>query len=246
MKNKKEKAYKVLANQLDISHGKAKELIDRGVVFIGNKKIKIARAEVDSNVHFKLLNIPKIEKVFEDSNLFVINKPPFLTSEEIEKQIGFRLLHRLDKETSGILILVKNKKFQKEAIEEFKNGKVYKEYTAWVEGMIAEGKKINFPIFTYKKNQKLVSKISFSKGKKALSIVEPLEIAGKFTKVKVTISTGRTHQIRIHLSKISHPIVGDSQYGGKEFKRMLLHCKKMKFLGYSFEAGESFDFKPVF
>ncbi|NPA74267.1 MAG: RNA pseudouridine synthase, partial [Epsilonproteobacteria bacterium] len=221
---KTEKAYKLLSIQEGISNRSAKELIDKGVVYIGDKKVQIARAEVKIDTKFKIKKIENSKKIFEDDNIVAVDKPAFITSEEVSKKMGFKLLNRLDKETSGVLLLYKNEEFQKKAIEEFKKQNVLKEYIAWVEGIIAEKIVIDSPILTIK-DKKAYSKIS-PKGKEAISIVEPLEIIGKRSKVKVTIKTGRTHQVRVHLKSISHPIIGDTLYGGKKNHRMLLHAYK--------------------
>jgi len=237
---KKEKAYKLLAIQENISNKKAKDLIDRGLVYVGNKKVTIARGEVDIKTKFKVQSIQKIEKIFEDSNILAVNKPAFLNSEEVSKKMGYPLLNRLDKETSGVLLLVKNEDFQKKAIKEYKNQNVLKEYIAWVEGKIAEEIEIDKPILTIK-NKRAYSKIS-KDGKEAISFVEPLLIEGNRSKVKVTIKTGRTHQVRVHLKSIAHPIIGDTAYGGKPYKRVMLHSYKTELLGYSFIAKEPKEF----
>lgn len=237
---KKEKAYKLLAIQENISNKKAKDLIDRGLVYAGNKKVAIARGELDIKTKFKVQNIQKIEKIFEDDNILAVNKPAFLNSEEVSKKMGYPLLNRLDKETSGVLLLVKNEDFQKRAIKEYKEQKVLKEYIAWVDGKIAEEIEINKPILTIK-TSKAYSKIS-KDGREAISFVEPLIIEGNKSKVKVTIKTGRTHQVRVHLKSIGHPVLGDTAYGGKPHKRMMLHSYKTKLLDYSFIAKEPKEF----
>ncbi len=237
---KKEKAYKLLAIQENVSNRAAKDMIDRGIVYVGNKKVAIARGEVDIKTKFKVQNIQKIEKIFEDDNILAVNKPAFLNSEEVSKKMGYPLLNRLDKETSGVLLLVKNEDFQKKAIKEYKDKKVLKEYIAWVDGKIAEELEMNKPILTVKKT-KAYSKIS-KDGKEAISFVEPLLIEGNRSKVKVTIKTGRTHQVRVHLKSIAHPILGDTLYGGKPYKRVMLHSYKTELLGYSFIAKEPKEF----
>lgn len=242
----KDKAYKVLANQLNISNRKAKELIDRGLVYAGNRKINIARGEISTKTKFRVYKIPKIEVIFEDENILAINKPPFLTSEEIEKDAGYKLLHRLDKETSGVLLLVKNEDFRKKAIEVFKRKEVYKEYIAWVDGIIAEETEIDLPLLTIKKAGRAKTKVSYSKGKEAVTKITPLEVESKQTKIKAVIKTGRTHQIRVHLSRVEHPIIGDTLYGGKDYKRIMLHAKRIELLGYSFEAKEPKEFEKLF
>ncbi len=237
-----DKAYKLLAKQEGVSNSKAKELIDKGLVFIGDKKVKIARADVSVTTNFKLLKEEKAKKIFEDENLIAVNKPFGSLSEDIEKELKATLLHRLDKETSGVLVLVKNEEFREKAIKEFKEKRVYKEYIAIIEGIVSEPITIDKPILTIKGKGGAKSVIS-KDGKEALTMIEPLEIIGKKTKLKVVIETGRTHQIRIHLKSIGYPILGDEAYGSKmRSKRLMLHSKVMKFLGYEFIASEPKDF----
>ena len=237
----KDKAYKVLAKQENISNKKAKELIDRGLVYSGGRKLKIARGEIDTKTKFKIQNIEKIKKIYEDNNLIVVNKPSFITSEEISREFRTPLLHRLDRETSGVLLLTKSEEFAKKAIEEFKNFRVKKEYIAWCEGKIVEEVVIDKPILTIKNGNSAISKIS-KKGKEAKTIIEPLSILGNNSKIRVTIITGRRHQIRVHLQYINHPIIGDRKYQGREYKRVMLHSSKISFLNYSFEADEPKEF----
>ena len=239
----KEKAYKLLAKQEGISNKKAKELIDRGLVYVGNKKVVIARGEIDIKTHFRIDRIETPICIYEDDDLLVIEKPAFVASDEIERMFkGTRLLHRLDKETSGVLMLVKSEDFKKRAIEEFKQNRVYKEYIAWTEGIIAEDVVIDRPIITTKKNGKAKSNVS-SKGKPAITEVYPLEVSAKKTKVKCIIHHGRTHQIRTHLRYIEHPIIGDVEYGGRAAKRVMLHAHRVKLLGKEFVSQEPKIFK---
>ena len=234
----KEKAYKLLAIQEGISNKKAKDLIDRGLVYVGNKKVVIARGELDTKTRFKVESIEKPKIIYEDNNIVVVDKPPFVDSYEIEKMFkDTKLLHRLDKETSGVLMLVKDEEFKQKAIEEFKKDRVYKEYIAWIEGILSEEVVVDRPIITTKKNNKAHSNVS-SKGKPAITEVYPLEVASKKTKVKIIIHYGRTHQIRTHLRYIKHPIIGDIDYGGREARRVMLHAHKVKLFDFEFISKE--------
>ncbi len=235
---KMEKAYKLLALQESISNSQAKTLIDRGLVYVGNKKVMVARGELPLKSTFKVSEVAKVVPIYEDDDLVVVNKPAFLNADEVEHQFpGTQLLHRLDRETSGVLILVKNEEFRHKAISEFKKHNVYKEYTAWVEGMFTEPEVIDKAILTEKRHNKAYSKIS-PKGKPAHTEVTPLEVVGKYSKVKVVIQEGRTHQIRVHLRSIGYPVVGDELYGAKRSTRVMLHAKKVVLLGKTFVADE--------
>ena len=238
---KKEKAYILLAKQEGISNRKAKELIDRGVVYSHDKKIKIARGLLPINSRFKIEKVPEIKKIFEDKNILVVDKPPYITSEEISKKFKLPLLHRLDKETSGILVLVKNDEFKKKAINEFKNKNVYKEYLAWVRGIVAESETINLPIKVIKTKAGAFAKIT-PDGEEAVTEIEPILAFRTKSKIKAIIHTGKTHQIRVHLKAIDHPIIGDEKYGGEPYKRVMLHHHKFKIFDYEFTSPEPDDF----
>jgi len=240
-----EKAYKLLAMQEGISNKRAKELIDRGLVYVLDKKLKIARANMPEDTKFRILNTDRVDIIYQDDDIVAINKPALLDSYEILDAIddkNIKLIHRLDRDTSGVLLLAKNDEFLKKAIEAFRLRKVQKKYVAWIEGRFFEETIIDTPISTYKRGGKAFSKIDKKNGKPAVTIVRPLEIQGKKSKVEIEIKTGRTHQIRVHLSYIGFPIVGDERYGSvTNSKRILLHAKYISLLGYSFEAQEPKD-----
>lgn len=239
------KAYKLLALQEGISNSQAKTLIDKGLVYIGTRKVLIARGNISDKTKFRVEKIEKTRVIFENKEMIVVDKPAFLSSEEIERQYkDARLLHRLDRETSGVLVLCKNEEFRLKAIEEFKHDRVYKEYIAWVDGMVIEEFEINKPIVTEKHNNKAKSKIS-ENGKPARTEVFPLMVVNKKSKIKLVIHQGRTHQIRVHLQSENLPIMGDELYGGRKAKRMMLHAHKMKLLGMEFTSPEPKEFRHI-
>ncbi len=234
----KEKAYKLVALQEGISNSQAKSMIDRGLVYVGNKKVMIARGEIDEKTSFRVIKIEKPKIIFENDDLLVVDKPAYVNSDEIERMYkDAQLLHRLDRETSGVLILVKDEDFRQKAIKEFKKDNVYKEYIAWVEGIISEPQDIDKPILTTKKNNRATSNVS-QKGKPARTEIFPDIVSANKTKVKCIIHHGRTHQIRTHLRYIDHPIVGDEQYGGRRAKRVMLHAYKVRLLDMEFTSPE--------
>ena len=241
--HKQEKAYKLLAIQQGLSFKEAKRYCDRGMVYIGNTKLKIARSLLPIQTKFRLLNDVKTTLIYEDSDLIVLNKPPFLSAHECLKPYpNGTLLHRLDKPTSGLLLLGKNEPFRQKVIEEFRQQRVYKAYEAIVFGIVNSEERIDAPLLSQRKNNRVTTKVS-AQGKSAITHIKPLEVVGKKSKLEVVIETGRTHQIRVHLAHIGYPIVGDELYAPpSKAKRLLLHAKVIKLLDYTFTqpAGEDF------
>ena len=241
-----DKAYKVLAKQEGISNSKAKELIDKGLVRAAGKKVMIARGEIDEDTVFSVKEIASIKMIFQDDDILAVDKPAFLTSDEVARKFpDYMMLNRLDKETSGVMLFAKNEDFQKRAIGEFKANRVYKEYVAIVDGKVIEEIEIDKPILTAKNRGVAKSKIDLKKGKPAKSTVYPMLVEGKHSKIKIVIDTGRTHQIRVHLNSVGLPIIGDAIYGkpAANINRVLLHSKKTQIFDYTFEAKEPREFR---
>ncbi|EAI5397839.1 RluA family pseudouridine synthase [Campylobacter upsaliensis] len=236
-----EKAYKLLALQENISNREAKDLIDRGLVFFHGKKIVLARALMKEGTKFNLVKMKKPQILFEDEKILAINKPYSYISEGLESEFKAKLLNRLDKETSGLILLCKNEDFKKLCIEEFRKQRVYKSYIAVLDGVLAEELVVDEPIRTLKGKNGAFSKIT-KEGQSALSIINPLMIQGKKTLAKICIQTGRTHQIRVHTAFVKYPIIGDEKYGKIAADRMYLHSYELKILHYEFKANldESF------
>lgn len=235
-----EKAYKLLALQENISNNEAKNLIDSGLVYLSGKKIILARGLINTSAKFKVTKLKKPTIIFEDENILAINKPEFINSSDIEKKYKFPLINRLDKETSGVILLAKNEEFRQKAIQEFKNLNVKKTYIAIVSGVVSEKIEINDKILTIKNNNSKGRNEAFSKisdnGKTAFTTVYPFMVSGKKSLVKIEIKTGRTHQIRVHLAAYDHAVIGDEKYAKLSSKRLFLHSYKTEILGYSFVA----------
>ncbi len=202
----------------------------------------------------KAQDIP-IEVVYEDSDIIVVNKPKGLVVHPAngnpdgtlvnaiinickdslsgiggEKRPG--IVHRLDKDTSGLLIIAKNDNAHIKMSEQIKSRAVSKKYVALVRGVIKEDEAtINMPIARSKKDRK---KMAVDKnGKEAITHFKVLKRYDKYTLLEVKIDTGRTHQIRVHMSYIGYPVVGDIVYsnGKNEFGVIgqMLHAKSLDF-----------------
>lgn len=153
------------------------------------------------------------------------------------------IVHRLDKDTSGLIVVAKTEEIHEALSEQFRNREVYKSYVALVHGYIDEASgTINQPIAREKHNRTKMGVRAH--GRNALSLWKVKKRFEKFTLVAVEIKTGRTHQIRVHMSYINHPIVGDETYNGGRDKtvadmqirkaiadlgRFFLHAEKLAF-----------------
>lgn len=173
--------------------------------------------------------LPPFEELilFEDLNYIVINKPAFISSLEdrvdpdnllkIAKKYhnDSFLCHRLDKETSGALIIAKNMDAYKWMAQQFESRKIKKRYHAVVDG-IHDFKKIKIELPISKLSKGGV-KIDNREGKRSATIINTEKVYKKHSLVSCQPLTGRMHQIRIHLSTLNAPITGDDLYGGKPF-----------------------------
>jgi len=174
------------------------------------------------------------------------------TNQNIEANLQNRygIVHRIDKDTSGLIIIARNIKALIELKKLFKERKVYKEYTCLVRGIIKESySNIKYPITRSRLNHtKRVAVISDKQSNDNQRVAHTeywvLNRYDNSTLLRTVIHTGRTHQIRVHLQSIKHPIIGDKLYGGKleqkdknSLNRQFLHSSKLKFeyLGQQYE-----------
>lgn len=228
-----------------------------------NKKISYKVQEGDNitinipevkEIGLKAQNIP-VEVVYEDNDIIVVNKPKGMVvhpangnldgtlvnaimakCKESLSGIGGELrpgiVHRLDKDTSGLLIVAKNDKAHIQMSEAIKNREVKKIYIALVRGIVQEDEAtINMPIGRSTKDRK---KMAVTKnGKEAVTHFKVLKRYPRYTLLEIKIDTGRTHQIRVHMAEIGHPVVGDMVYsnGKNEFgiEGQMLHAKSLEF-----------------
>lgn len=203
---------------------------------------------------FKLVNLDKkvvpfdgpVDIIYEDDDIVVVNKPEKLLIHEdgntintltnrinhhFEKQ-GYNNpvlpAHRLDFETSGLVVFAKHFISLAYLSNEFEQNNIKREYVCLVdhhlkqqEGTIHE--KIG-------KDRHSNKQMVLPSGKEATTFYRVLDLFNDKSKLSVEISSGRTHQIRVHLAYIGHPVIGDTLYGGSSAKRMMLHFKTIKFM----------------
>ena len=210
--------------------------------------------EVPVEVSLKAQEIP-LDIIYEDNDIIVVNKPKGMVVHPangnpdgtlvnaimaickdslsgIGGEIRPGIVHRLDKDTSGIIIVAKNDKAHINLSEQIKDHKVKKTYIALVRGIVKENEAtINMPIGRSEKDRKKMAVTK--KGKEAITHFKVLERYDQYTLLQVNIETGRTHQIRVHLSQIGYPIVGDEVYsnGKNEWnvRGQCLHAKSLEF-----------------
>lgn len=205
-------------------------------------------------IELKAQNIP-LEILYEDNDIIVVNKPKGMVVHPangnpdgtlvnaimsickdslsgIGGEIRPGIVHRLDKNTSGAIIIAKNDKAHIALSDELKNHEIKKTYIALVRGVVKENNAtINMPIARSKKDRK---KMDVDKnGKEAVTHFKVLKRYQDCTLLEINIETGRTHQIRVHLSHIGYPIIGDDVYSNGKNKWNIegqcLHAKSLDF-----------------
>lgn len=209
-------------------------------------------------------NIP-LDIVFEDDYLIVINKPAGLIVhpaagiqsgtlanalayhfQQLSTRAGVMrpgIVHRLDKDTSGLLVAAKTESSHENLADQFRAREVFKSYVALVYGVVKQQSgRIEQPIARDPRNRTRMAIVAGGRG--ALSIYKVRRSYGSFTLLEVEIKTGRTHQIRVHLSWLKHPVVGDELYAGgrdnsiqdvrlrsqiRKLNRQFLHAEHLRF-----------------
>lgn len=209
---------------------------------------------VAKEIELKAQDIP-VEVIYEDLDIIVVNKPKGMVVHPangnpdgtlvnaimnickdslsgIGGEIRPGIVHRIDKDTSGVLIIAKNDKAHINLSEQIKNREITKKYVALVRGVIKENNAtIDMPIGRSDKDRK---KMAVRKdGKNAVTHFDVIKRYNGYTYLDIKIDTGRTHQIRVHLAEIGYPIVGDGVYSnGKNpfgVEGQMLHAKSLEF-----------------
>ncbi len=273
---------KFLCKKYDISFGLAQKLIREKKVKVNGKRVDAAykiedgdRVEVFSDLakriedtkEKKKISVDRMKKflsqiIFEDENLIAINKASgFATQggsgidisvDDFVREKNWQLVHRLDKDTSGILLIAKNNAAAEVLTEGFKRKTIEKTYLALICGVPKklEGV-ISIPLRKkiLGKNEKVLP--DFEQGKEAVTKFKVLKSFADHALIELKPLTGRTHQLRVHCKEIGHPIVNDVKYGGKEAlrknlsDRLCLHAHKIlirNFFGKQVEIIEPIKF----
>jgi 23S rRNA pseudouridine1911/1915/1917 synthase len=245
----------------DYSRSYFQKLTDKQKVFVNGRSIFSSyKLKHDDIITFEFekeekLSIKpekiKLNIVYEDDDIVIVNKQSGIVVHPSYGHPSGTLLnalmahskgkynpyltHRLDKDTSGLIVFAKNEKSKISISKQLQKRVVRKIYYAAVKGIIVEHKgRIEAPLGRSPQNRKLMSVNPLAK---KMAVTEFNVIAGKdgYTLVEVRIITGRTHQIRSHMQYINHPVIGDQQYGGpeiingKHYERQMLHAYNITF-----------------
>ena len=179
-----------------------------------------------------------LDILFEDDALIFINKPagvvvqqrmhapdePYLHAQVQRHAPGAFLMQRLDRGTSGVIFFSKRAELNARITRRFERKTIHKRYLALCEGELAEKQTIDAPIAR-------AGAIKFAvreNGKRALTHIEPLDATRHGSLLAITLETGRTHQIRVHLAAIGHPLAGDWLYGDRGAVRPMLHAAELE------------------
>lgn len=254
----------IAANEEKITRSKVEKMIENNLVFINDSpakgSYKVRKNDVisyeiveDQPIELKPLE-SELDIVYEDDDVFVINKPRGLVvhpsaghyddtlvniliakTKNLSSINGdFRpgIVHRIDKDTSGLLLIAKNDFAHAFLAEQLKDHSMHREYYAIVDGIIREDNgKIIAPIGRDQKYRQKMT-VDIRKGKDATTFFKVIERYDDKTLVSLQLETGRTHQIRVHMAYIGHPVLGDEIYGRKKqnLGGQILHAYKLTFV----------------
>lgn len=252
------KVIDVLATSMNISSRLIRKCKNHKNILLNNKNGSVNRVVYKGDVISMLLdhdentfdpNPIEVKPLYEDGDVLVVDKPPFLVVHPTKghpegtlanalsyfqylngQNYKIRFINRLDRDTSGIVLIAKNAFAQQIVSEQMQSNLVDKKYLAVVEGVIEQDSgTIDLPI---EREMELdIKRVVIESGMPSVTHYKVLERFEKHTFVEITLETGRTHQIRVHFSHIGHPILGDHLYGTKSdlIDRQALHCREMGF-----------------
>lgn len=248
----------ILTEKLKFSGRLSRKLERNGKILLNGKAVKLNKSifagdelsiEFDEEEdRYDTVDMP-LDIIYEDDDLLVVNKEPhmvvhptrshqndtlangvayYFKKNNIKRKVRF--INRLDMNTSGIVLIAKNPYIHNQMVLEMKSSMVEKYYYAIVEGLLEEDEgRIDVPITRL--NPEDIIRTVHTSGKECITEYKAEKRYNNMTLVKLKLITGRTHQIRVHLKHIGHPIVGDTLYGNESLliDRQALHCYEMKF-----------------
>ncbi|MEK9876261.1 MAG: RluA family pseudouridine synthase [Betaproteobacteria bacterium] len=238
---------------------------------VGGEQVRINLTRSTDRTSFTPENIP-LDIIFEDEEIIVLNKPDNLVvhpaagnwsgtvlnailakspSNKSLPRAG--IVHRLDKDTTGLMIVAKTLSAQTNLVRQLQSRSVKREYKALVYGQIVSSIVIDKPIGRHPKNRKLMC--VNETGKPAVTHLIPEELGSGWSLVKCQLETGRTHQIRVHLKSIHHPIIGDQAYLATKYQkgkvgvvstinRQALHAVKLEIIHPALEKPMQWEIDP--
>lgn len=272
-----------LSEELDLSRSKVQKLIKEGLVLVNGKKINSSysvklndQIEVNDDLNYEINVEPeniKLDIVYEDDDLLVINKPSgmvvhpapghytgtlvnallYYLNKESTTNLRPGIVHRLDKDTSGLMLVAKNDEILDKLSEMISKKEVERKYLAIVDGLIKHDTgEIDAPIGRDINDRQKMA-VTDQNAKEAITHFKVLERFKNNTLIECILETGRTHQIRVHLAYIGYPVTNDPAYNKKkstEFGQML-HSYSIKFkhprtgkeLAFTVEAPKEFNDK---
>lgn len=228
-----------------------------GYMLRAGDEVQVLRTQPGSIVHDIAPRAIPLDIVYEDADVLIINKAagmvvhpapghyddtlvnalvaryPELLADEGDLRPG--IVHRLDQDTSGLLIVARNIRAQAALVEQMKQHEIEKRYLALVEGLLElDQGSIDAPIGRDPRHRQRMA-ITAIQGREARTHFRVLQRYARHTLLLLQLETGRTHQIRVHLKAIGHPVAGDQEYGtgqhsrGIEIKRQFLHSYQLRF-----------------
>lgn len=227
----------------EYSRSRLKTWIEQDLVLINGKVSNIPRAkvlggeqveitvEVEDETHFTPENIP-LNIVYEDEHILVINKPKDFVVHpgagnprgtvlnallyhypQIAEVPRAGIVHRLDKDTTGLMVVAKTIPAQTQLVRDLQKRKITREYEAVAFGVMTKGGKVDEPMARHP--TKRTAMAVHPMGKPAVTHYRIMEHFRNYTRLRLRLETGRTHQIRVHMAHIAHPLLGDQTYGGR-------------------------------
>lgn len=229
-----------------------KRTIEQNLCLVNNRTERFASHVLGSGDHVSLLSTdvaktPSItfepsRVLYEDNDIFLYDKPPHVVSNDpafhkvLQRKLPFlELTHRLDRDTTGALLFAKTPKAYESLLNQFREREIKKCYLAIVDGVLNQSTGVieNYlgPVHQYQ-GQTLWGTVSKAKGQHAITEWELIQKAKNVSLVRCYPKTGRTHQLRVHLNSIGHPILGDYQYCRSFLcpyrpERILLHAESL-------------------